>query len=87
MACRCLKVILRCYKKSLRPTGTPTRSSTRAYRATRLTAGSRRIDWALEGDVKFVILELGANDILRGQPVSKMKTNLAQIIERLAREA
>ena len=44
--------------------------------------GVRRIDWALEGDVKFIILELGANDILRGQPVSKMKTNLAQIIER-----
>src|SRR5215213_1272134 len=31
--------------------------------------GLRRIDWALDGDVKFVILELGANDILRGQPV------------------
>lgn len=44
--------------------------------------GVRRIDWALEGDVKFMILELGANDILRGQPVSKLKTNLAQIIER-----
>ncbi len=44
--------------------------------------GVRRIDWALEGDVKFMILELGANDILRGQPISKMKTNLAQIIER-----
>lgn len=44
--------------------------------------GLRRIDWALEGDVKFVILELGANDILRGQPVSKLKKNLDQIIER-----
>lgn len=44
--------------------------------------GVRRVDWALEGDVKFMILELGANDILRGQPVSKMKTNLARIIER-----
>jgi acyl-CoA thioesterase-1 len=43
--------------------------------------GVRRIDWALEGDVKFMILELGANDILRGQPVSKMKNNLEQIIE------
>ena len=42
----------------------------------------RRVNWALEGDVKFMIVELGANDILRGQPVSKMKTNLAQIIER-----
>jgi acyl-CoA thioesterase-1 len=44
--------------------------------------GLRRIDWALEGDVRFVILELGANDFLRGQPVSQMKKNLGQIIER-----
>ena len=44
--------------------------------------GVRRIDWALEGDVKIVILELGANDILRGQPVDQMKKNLAAIIER-----
>jgi acyl-CoA thioesterase-1 len=45
--------------------------------------GLRRIDWALEGDVKIVILELGANDILRGQSVGEMKKNLAQIIERI----
>lgn len=44
--------------------------------------GVRRIDWALEGDVKIVILELGANDILRGQPPDEMKKNLAAIIER-----
>jgi acyl-CoA thioesterase I len=45
--------------------------------------GLRRIDWALEaGEVRIVILELGANDILRGQPVSEMKRNLSQIIER-----
>lgn len=45
--------------------------------------GLRRIDWAMEGDVKFVILELGANDILRGQPIPAMKKNLARIIERV----
>jgi len=45
--------------------------------------GVRRIDWALEGDIKIVILELGANDILRGQPIDEMKKNLAQIIERV----
>jgi acyl-CoA thioesterase I len=45
--------------------------------------GVRRIDWALEGDVRFLILELGANDFLRGQPVSEMKKNLGQIIERV----
>ena len=45
--------------------------------------GLRRIDWALEGDVRFLILELGANDFLRGQPVSEMKKNLGRIIERV----
>jgi acyl-CoA thioesterase-1 len=45
--------------------------------------GVRRIDWALEPDVKIVILELGANDILRGQSVDAMKQNLALIIERV----
>jgi acyl-CoA thioesterase-1 len=44
--------------------------------------GLRRLDWALEGDVRFVILELGANDILRGLPTTEMRKNLAQIIER-----
>jgi acyl-CoA thioesterase-1 len=42
----------------------------------------RRIDWSLEGDVKIVILELGANDILRGQPIAEMKKNLSMIIAR-----
>ncbi len=44
--------------------------------------GARRIDWALEGNVKFLILELGGNDGLRGLPVAEMKKNLASIIER-----
>jgi acyl-CoA thioesterase-1 len=44
--------------------------------------GLRRIDWALDGDVRFLILELGANDLLRGQPVKEMKKNLDGIIER-----
>ena len=44
--------------------------------------GVRRLDWALEGNVKFLILELGGNDGLRGLPVAEMKKNLAEIIER-----
>jgi acyl-CoA thioesterase-1 len=44
--------------------------------------GLRRIDWSLEGDVKFLILELGGNDGLRGLPIAEMKKNLAQTIER-----
>ena len=44
--------------------------------------GVRRIDWSLEGDVRVVVLELGANDFLRGQPVKETQKNLSQIIER-----
>src|SRR5919197_945053 len=45
-------------------------------------AGLQRFDWALQGDVRILILELGANDGLRGLPVAEMKRNLAAIIER-----
>jgi len=49
-------------------------------------AGLQRIGWALDqGDVRILILELGANDGLRGLPVAEMKKNLAAIIEQ-ARE-
>ncbi|HYN85864.1 MAG TPA: arylesterase [Pyrinomonadaceae bacterium] len=48
--------------------------------------GVRRLDWALDGgDVRFLVLELGANDHLRGQPVSETRKNLSAIIAR-ARE-
>lgn len=46
-------------------------------------AGLARVDWALdEGQVRILILELGANDGLRGLPPAEMKKNLAAIIER-----
>jgi acyl-CoA thioesterase-1 len=45
--------------------------------------GVRRIDWSLDaGGVRFVILELGANDFLRGQPVAETRKNLSAVIER-----
>lgn len=45
--------------------------------------GVRRIDWSLEGgDVRFLVLELGANDHLRGQPVAETRKNLSAIITR-----
>jgi len=46
-------------------------------------AGLARVDWALdEPNVRILVLELGANDGLRGLPVEQMKKNLATIIER-----
>ena len=49
-------------------------------------SGRQRLDWALgQGDVRILVLELGANDGLRGLPIAEMKKNLAAIIE-LAQE-
>ena len=44
--------------------------------------GLRRTNWALEGDVRLLIVALGANDALRGLPPSQMKDNLQGIIHR-----
>ena len=43
--------------------------------------GWSRLDWALDGNVKVLILALGANDGLRGLPVSEMERNLQGIID------
>jgi acyl-CoA thioesterase-1 len=44
--------------------------------------GLSRLDWSLDGDVAVLVIELGANDGLRGLPVSQMKSNLTSIITR-----
>lgn len=45
------------------------------------SAGGRsRIEWILNQDIDIFVLELGANDGLRGVPVSETKTNLQAII-------
>ena len=44
--------------------------------------GLRRVDWSLEGNVKILILALGANDGLRGLPPDELRKNLSAIIER-----
>lgn len=41
----------------------------------------RRLDRALDGNVRVLIVALGANDGLRGVPVAQLKANLARIIE------
>lgn len=44
--------------------------------------GLRRLDWSLEGNVKILVLALGANDGLRGLPVDELRKNLSTAIER-----
>jgi len=45
-------------------------------------SGLSRLDLALEGDVRMLIVALGANDGLRGLPIPQLRNNLARIIER-----
>jgi acyl-CoA thioesterase-1 len=48
------------------------------------TAGGRaRLDWALAGRTHLVIVELGANDALRGLPPATTWQNLDDILTRL----
>ena len=47
--------------------------------------GLSRLDWSLEGDVDVLVIELGANDGLRGLPPAQMKRNLDEIITRAKR--
>lgn len=44
--------------------------------------GLSRLDWALDGDVKVMVVALGGNDGLRGLPPEELQKNLATIIER-----
>lgn len=45
--------------------------------------GLARFDWAMPEDADAVILELGANNALRGIPVSETKMSLGEILKRL----
>ena len=44
--------------------------------------GLARLDWALQGDVRVLIVALGGNDALRGLPADQLQQNLSEIIER-----
>jgi acyl-CoA thioesterase I len=44
--------------------------------------GLSRLDWALQGNVRVLVVALGGNDALRGLPPAQLEQNLAAIIER-----
>lgn len=45
-------------------------------------AGLRRLEWLLQQPVAVLVLELGANDALRGQDLDALRRNLQEIIDR-----
>jgi acyl-CoA thioesterase I len=44
--------------------------------------GVRRLDWSIEGDVRVLIVALGANDGLRGLSIDELKKNLTAVLDR-----
>jgi acyl-CoA thioesterase-1 len=44
--------------------------------------GLRRLEWALQGNPRVLVVALGGNDGLRGLPPEELQKNLAAIIER-----
>jgi len=50
-------------------------------------AGARRITWILRAEPDLLVVELGANDGLRGIPVSEMEANLERILDEVAATA
>lgn len=47
--------------------------------------GLRRLDWSLDGNVRVLVVALGANDGLRGLNVAAMKQNLDAMIQQAQR--
>ena len=48
--------------------------------------GLRRIEWLLRQPLRVLVLELGANDMLRGQDLAAMRANLQEIVDRTLSE-
>ena len=46
----------------------------------------RRLDWVLRRPASVIVVETGANDALRGQPVEGTKATIGRILERIRRE-
>ena len=60
------------------------RSSTARCRATPSAGGLARLDWVLGDGADAAIVELGANDGLRGVDPAEMEANLTAILDKLA---
>ncbi|MBT8295876.1 MAG: arylesterase, partial [Gramella sp.] len=50
------------------------------------SGGKNRIDWVLKQNVDIFVLELGANDGLRGIPLKETRNNLQEIIDFVRKE-
>ncbi|KAB2951082.1 MAG: arylesterase [Thermoanaerobaculia bacterium] len=62
--------------------GLPVRAINAGVSGDTSAGGLERLDWLLAQRPDVVVIELGANDGLRGQPLEAIEANLAAIVER-----
>ena len=70
-------------QKALRAKGHDVRIVNASVSGDTTAAGLARFDWSFPDGAQGVILELGANDALRGLPPEKTRSNLDQLIIRI----
>ena len=68
--------------EKLAAAGTPIRAVNAGVSGDTSAGGLRRLAWLLKQQPDVVVVELGANDGLRGQPVAGIEANLREIVER-----
>lgn len=62
--------------------GTPIRAVNAGVSGETSAGGLRRLDWVLRAPLDVLVLELGANDGLRGQDLFALEDNLVEIVRR-----
>jgi len=62
--------------------GLPFRVVNAGFSGETAAGGLRRLEWSLQEPVEVLVLELGANDGLRGHDVAATRRTLAEILER-----
>jgi acyl-CoA thioesterase-1 len=70
-------------EKKLNKKGKPTKVVNAGLSGETSAGGLNRIDWVLKQPVDLFVLELGANDGLRGLPLDQTQKNLQAIIDKV----
>jgi len=69
-------------EQRLRAEGYPYRVVNAGVSGDTTAGGLRRVDWSLRSNPDIAIVELGANDALRGQDLPGVRANLDRLVER-----
>lgn len=70
-------------QRRLAETGTPFRLVNAGVSGDTTAGGVTRVDWLLAQDPDWIVVELGANDGLRGVTLESIESNLREILKRI----